>query len=266
MIRCLNYSFIAHYREMRASRPYLAHKVTNFIPIFGNKKIITFAFSKKNFHFIMTLNKLFLTLLAAATLASAAAQDIDLPAPSRTGGSSVMEAFWQRQSVRDFAPDSLSLQDLSDLMFAAQGINRPESAHITAPSAMNKQEVDLYVFLPGGVYLYDKAAHRLVQRADSDERALVAGFQDFVKTAPVVLVLVANLERFGQYDSFAMNMVCVDTGIVAQNINLFCAGRGLGSVPRALMSTKEISQRLGLSDMEVPIMNVVLGYPKKPAK
>ncbi|MCF0218877.1 MAG: SagB/ThcOx family dehydrogenase [Muribaculaceae bacterium] len=210
----------------------------------------------------MTLNKLFLVLIAAASLSSAVAQDIDLPAPSLTGGSSVMEAFWQRHSEREFAPDSLALQDLSDLMFAAQGINRPETAHITAPSAMNKQEVDLYAFLPDGVYFYDKAAHRLVKRANGDQRALVAGFQDFVKTAPVCLVLVGNLERFGQFDNFAMTMVSVDVGIVTENINLFCAGRGLACVPRSLMNTKDISQRLGLSDMELPIMNVVLGYPK----
>ncbi|MCF0213030.1 MAG: SagB/ThcOx family dehydrogenase [Muribaculaceae bacterium] len=212
------------------------------------------------------MRKTILSLMALGAVAAAPAQDIELVAPSREGGATVMEAFWQRHSEREFAPEALTPQDLSDLMFAASGINRPESAHITAPSAMNKQEIDLYAFTPEGVYLYDKAAHKLAKKADGDHRDKVAGFQEFVKTAPLVIVLVANLDRLGQYDTYSTTIVSIDAGIMAENINLFCTGRGLASVPRTLMNSKEISSRLGLSDTELPIMNVVVGYPKNTNK
>ena len=107
-----------------------------------------------------------------------------------------MKALSDRHSDREYAAKELSLQDLSDLLWAANGINRPDGKR-TAPSALNKQDIDIYVIMKEGAYLYDAKANSLQPIAKGDHRAAVAGSQDFVKSAPVSLVLVSDLSRFG---------------------------------------------------------------------
>jgi len=111
------------------------------------------------------------------------AQDISLPAPMTSGGKPLMDALSERQSSRSFSDKELSLQQLSDLLWAAWGINRPADARRTAPSSHNRQEMDVYVTLKSGLYLYDTGGNALKQIHDRDIRALT-GTQDFPALAP----------------------------------------------------------------------------------
>ena len=140
-----------------------------------------------------------LLLLAGLLVASlpGSAQDlqpIPLPKPRMEGGMPLMEALKNRKTAREFSPAELPPQVLSDLLWAGFGINRPENAHRTAPSAMNSQEVDIYVATAAGTYVYDAAGNRLVPVASGDIRART-GSQKFVKVAPVALLFVADLTR-----------------------------------------------------------------------
>ena len=123
--------------------------------------------------------------------------------------------------------------------------------------------MDIYVFLAKGVYLYDASKHVLKLVAEGDHRAVVAGRQDFVKQAPVSLVYVSDLSRFGMgLDEQVKLMGAMDAGIVSQNVNLFCAGVGLSTVPRASMDQEALRKLLKLSDTQVPMMNNPVGYSK----
>ena len=197
------------------------------------------------------------------TLHAQGAGELKLNRPDLNRGVNVMKAFSDRHSDREFSTRELSLQDLSDLLWAANGVNRPGDGKRTAPSALNKQDVDIYVFLAKGVYLYDASKHVLKLVAEGDHRAVVAGRQDFVKQAPVSLVYVSDLSRFGMgLDEQVKLMGAMDAGIVSQNVNLFCAGVGLSTVPRASMDQEALRKLLKLSDTQVPMMNNPVGYSK----
>ena len=186
------------------------------------------------------------------------AQTTNLPKPDMQRQTlSVMAAYQQRKSVREYSAKALSDQDMSDLLWAAQGQNRADG-HLTAPTAMNRQEIRLYVFTAKSVSLYDPKANTLTQVADGDHRDLMASGQAFAKDAPVVLLMVADLGNNQQ----AQAMAAVDTGIVCENINLFCSAAGLCTVPRATMDSKAISSLLGLNQNQIPLINNPVGYPK----
>ncbi|MBQ7142176.1 MAG: SagB/ThcOx family dehydrogenase [Bacteroidaceae bacterium] len=191
------------------------------------------------------------------------AQTTKLPTPDMKRQTiSVMETYKQRKSVREYSAKALSEQDLSDLLWAAQGQNR-EDGHLTSPTAMNRQEIRLYVFTEKSVSLYDPQANTLTQVASGDHRGIMASGQDFVKNAPVVLLMVADMDKFRSNNQHAQWMVAVDTGIVCENINLFCSAAGLCTVPRGTMDSKAISTLLGLNDNQIPLINNPVGYPSK---
>ena len=212
------------------------------------------------------MKQLMLLLAMCVTMTTLHAQgagELKLNRPDLNRGVNVMKAFSDRHSDREFSTRELSLQDLSDLLWAANGVNRPGDGKRTAPSALNKQDVDIYVFLSKGVYLYDASKHVLKLVAEGDHRAVVAGRQDFVKQAPVSLVYVSDLSRFGMgQDEQVKLMGAMDAGIVSQNVNLFCAGVGLSTVPRASMDQEALRKLLKLSDTQVPMMNNPVGYSK----
>lgn len=185
-------------------------------------------------------------------------QILKLNKPDIKRGLPVMTALEARHSTREFADRKLELQDLSDLLWAAVGINRQESGKRTAPTAMNKQEISIYVCLPEGAYLYDAGRHSLLPVAEGDFRTAVAGGQSFVNNAPACLVIVADLDKFGG-DVF---MPAMDAGIVSQNISLFCSGCGLVTVPRASMDQEQLKSSLKLIASQRPLMNHPVGYAK----
>jgi len=187
---------------------------------------------------------------------------IKLNTPDKTRGTTVMQALNDRKSVREYAPESLIPQDLSDLLWAANGINRPDGRR-TAPSARNLQSVELYVIFPEGAFHYDHKEHVLNPVASGDFRDALAGGQDFVKTAPLTIVMVADMTKYGNMSENSKMMAAVDVGIVCQNINLACAGLGLVTVPRGIMDHATLKNVLKLTDMHIILMNNPVGYPKK---
>lgn len=218
------------------------------------------------------MKKLLLAAVAAGCMSLAEAQhtkDVSLPLPDKNRGVSVMKALSQRMSVRECAQKDLSLSDLSDVLWAANGVNRPDEGRRTAPSALNKQDIDVYVFTDEAVYLYDYEHHALKHCVDGDWRQLLAGppsparAQDFVKAFPVILLFVSDMERFGMSGERVKLMAAMDAGIVSQNVSLFCAATGLCTVPRASMDADGIRKLLKLSDSQLPLMNNPVGYPKE---
>ena len=207
------------------------------------------------------MRKILLLSMVACMFSGLQAQElqtIKLLKPDTRRGEPVMTALEKRHSTREFADKNLELRDLSDLLWAAVGINRTESGKRTAPTAMNKQEIDVYVCKPEGAYLYDAKAHVLVPVVKGDFRPAVGGGQTFVNSAPVCLVIVADLEKFNG----EILMPAVDAGIVSQNISLFCASSGLVTVPRASMDQAKLKTVLKLKDSQRPIINHPVGYSK----
>jgi SagB-type dehydrogenase family enzyme len=158
----------------------------------------------------------------------------------------LMSALTSRQSRREFAPGPLPAQTLSDLLWAAAGINRHDLGGRTAPSAMNAQEVLLYAAMPQGLYLYDPVRHALQLTVAGDVRR-VTGQQDFVDSAPLDLVFVADHARMklvpaAQREAYAF----ASAGAMAQNVYLYCASEGLATVIRAWFDRHALSQAMGL--------------------
>ena len=120
-----------------------------------------------------------------------------LPAPQTSGGKPLMQALKDRHSTREFSPEKLPPQVLANLLWAAFGINRPDTGKRTAPSAMNWQEIDVYVATAEGLYVYDPKGNKLDPVLAEDVRG-ATGMQPFVKDAPVDLVYVADWRRRGQ--------------------------------------------------------------------
>lgn len=202
--------------------------------------------------------------LAFASFLNISAQDIKLNEPLKTGGVSVMEAFANRQSSSEFADRELSIQDLSSLLWAANGINR-ENGKKTAPSAQNSQDIDVYVALPKAVYRFDAQANNLILIAEGDYRGLAGGKKDN-PLPPSILYIVADASKYtpSAYNTMEhiTNMNKVDAGIVSQNISIFCSGMGLGTKPRAQMNHAELKKALKLSDSQTLILNHPVGYLK----
>lgn len=192
-----------------------------------------------------------------------------LPAPEHKCAATLDDALKQRRSVRDFdASRPLTASQLSDLLWAAAGINRPDDMHRTNPTALNKQEISIYVFTPGEVSLWNFEDNTLSTVAKGDHRSLLAGTsafsQDFVKEAPVVLLLVADAGKFDNPDAVQARMMAMaDAGIVCQNINLWCAASGLATVPRATMDAEGLRSLLGLGKYQFPALNNPVGYEKR---
>lgn len=189
--------------------------------------------------------------------------EMALPPAQTMGGLPLMQALQQRQSERDFRPDALAPQTLSDLLWAAAGINRTEHGGRTWPSAMNAQEVDLYVALPQGLYRYEPQRHVLLLIKAEDVRR-VTGYQDFVDNAPLDLVYVADHDRMkmvpaAQREAYAS----VASGAMAQNVYLFCASQGLGTVVRAWFDRDALTKAMGLTTDQQILLTQTVGYAKR---
>ena len=187
-------------------------------------------------------------------------ENIVLPPALRTGGMPVMEAFAARRSSRDFDTSrSLDLQTLSNLLWAAWGINRTKGR--TAPSSHNRQEIDLYVFLSSGVYRYNQVDHSLEMLFEEDLRA-ATGTQPFVGSAPVEIALISNTSKItGKTPQGVIESTYADTGFICQNIYIFCASEGLGTVARALVPKEELAAKLCLAPDQIITLVQTVGYP-----
>ena len=189
---------------------------------------------------------------------------IPLPPPQTDGGKPLMQALGLRATSRAFAPDPIPAQTLSNLLWAAWGINRPADRKRTAPSARNRQEIDLMVVRVDGTFLYDAAANRLLPVAAGDHRALT-GVQSFVKDAPLTLLMVADTSRMkgAEKDPDQRQWIWADAGFISQNIYLFCDSEGLATGVRALLDRPVLAKALGLKDHQVILLAQCVGRPAR---
>jgi nitroreductase len=210
----------------------------------------------------------FLTMLAFGLSVSLCRTEelkpIPLPPPQTEGGMPLMQALKQRRTTRDLKPAELPAQVLANLLWAGFGINRPETGHRTAPSAMNSQEVDLYVALAGGLYLYEPKASRLNPLLAGDFRARISP-QAFATNAPAVLIYVADLSRLAKAKADQRSFyAAIDTGCISQNVYLYCASEGLATVVFAVEGAP-LASVINLKPDQKIILAQAVGYPA-PAK
>lgn len=173
-----------------------------------------------------------------------------------------MQAFGERASANTWSDKALSLNDLSDLLWAANGINRPDSGKRTAPSALNAQDVDIYVFTTEAVYLYDAKAQQLTPVTSGDHREeVLIGHGGKPVMAPIELILVSDGSRFpfGSAEQ-RRDWGCLDAGIVSQNISIFCAATGLTTRPRASINANKLKEILKLGEGQTPLLDHPVGY------
>jgi nitroreductase len=191
---------------------------------------------------------------------------IKLNPPDLNGGISLMAALKKRKTTRDMSDKKLTLQQLSDLLWSADGVNRPDGKR-TSPAAMGIYCVDIYVVLPEGIYLYDAAKHELKLVAKGDFRKL-AGMQDFVFITPVNLVYVFTLKN--PQNSRGPAPVPeekrkvwgdVEVGCMVQNVSLYCASQGLASVVRGMLDQKKFGETIKVKPEQIVVAQTI-GYPK----
>jgi nitroreductase len=235
-------------------------------------------------------------IFSPAWLAAAELQAIKLNPPNLKRGLPMMETLAVRASSREFAEKDLSLQDLSDLLWATDGMSRPAENKSTAPSAMNAHDIRIYVFMKDGAYLYDSPRHELLPVLGGDYRSQLMAARPPRPAAPpapapagttppaplaaaaptsspppppapsnppVQIILVSDGERFTRGDpARKFEWGALDAGIVSQNISLFCAATGLKTVPRAMIDKARIKELLKLTDAQNVFLNHPVGYAK----
>lgn len=191
---------------------------------------------------------------------------VHLPSPDMQGGKPLMAALRARRTKRSFSPKKLSQQQLSDLLWAAAGVNRADSGGRTAPTARNWQEIDVYAALQDGLYRYDAGRNLLTQITAKDLRG-ETGRQPFVAEAPVNLIYVADFEKMkGASDADKAFYAATDTGFVAQNVYLFCASEGLATVVRGALDKEGLAKAMGLPSTQRVTLAQTVGLPGKEEK
>jgi len=198
---------------------------------------------------------------AGAVYAAEKASVAKLPPPRTDKGKPLMLALKERASSRNFSQRELPLAVLSDLLWAACGVNRPEKGGRTAPSAHNMQEIDIYVAKADGLYRYNASDHTLEHVLSEDIRA-ATGVQRFVAQAPVNLVYVADYARMGKVGKEKDFYSATDTGFISQNVYLFCASEGLATVVRGWFEAEKLHAAMKLKPSQKIILTQTVGYPQ----
>jgi len=210
------------------------------------------------FCLVLPLMLIYVNVVFAGELKS-----IQLPKPQLDGGKPLMQVLKERKSAREFSSEKLPLQVLSNLLWAASGVNRPESGRRTAPTAANWQEMDIYVATADGLYLYEPKSHQLKTILGEDIRVLT-GRQPFVKEAALNLIYVADFSRIGRGTNEERDFFsAADTGFIAQNVYLFCASEGLATVVRANIDRPTLGKTMKLGPDQRITLSQTVGYPKK---
>lgn len=205
-----------------------------------------------------------LSLSGALALATDDLKPIALPAPQFHSGKPLMQTLRERRTTREFKTDKLKPDLLANLLWAAFGINRPTTGQRTAPSAMNSQELDIYVALPEGLFLYDAKVQALTPVLARDLRATTGG-QDSIKAAPVTLIFVADLARLSKATPASRPLYAnFDAGCICQNVYLFCASEGLATVVHDL-DRAPLAQAMNLKPEQQIIFVQAVGFPKDAA-
>lgn len=210
----------------------------------------------------MKKNKIITMALATMTgLASfctqASAQETALPKPTQSNvAGSLTKALQDRRSTRTFTDKAVTDQTLADLLWAADGVNRKDGKR-TAPSAMNRQDVTIYVGKADGTFRYDAASNKLVKIGGGDLRKAAAGRNKFIETAPIVLVIASDTGLTGGNKAISG----LNVGAVMQNVYLYCAANGLATVCCYAGDTpKDVRKFLGIKENILPLVYMPVGY------
>lgn len=206
---------------------------------------------------------LILTLTVVTFTAFSQQKIFNLPQPEKEGGKPLMEALNERQSSRSFTNKEMPTETLSNLLWAAFGINRPESGKRTAPTSRNVQDIDIYVTTKDGAYLYLPEKHALRQVEDQDIREHM-GKQDFTANAAVNLVYVSDFSKYdGNNDEVKRITASAHSGFIGQNVYLYAASEGLSTVFRAWIDKDLIHEKLDLPDDHHVMYCQSIGYPEE---
>ena len=206
---------------------------------------------------------LFLALSMAMQVSAQDLKPIALPKPQTTIGRPFMQVLQERKTIREFSTEKVPLQQLANLLWAGFGINRATNSHRTAPSAMNSQEIDIYVASAEGVYVYDAAGHQLKPVLAQDIR-LKTGSGAFMKDAPLSLVFVADYSRLTKSKAEEKPFyAAIDTGFISENIYLYCASEGLGTVIHMAGDTAGLAKAMQLKPEQKIVIAQAVGFPKK---
>jgi len=213
--------------------------------------------------FIFCFLVLAFSLICPSFTSAQEAKEIKLLKPQTEGGRPLMQVLKDRQSLREFSTEKLPLQVLSNLLWAADGVNRPESGKRTAPSAVNWQNIDIYVAMSDGLYIYDTINHVLKQILAEDIRAMT-GKQDFVKDVPLNLIYVADFSKITRGTDEDKNFYsAAHTGYISQNVYLYCASEGLSTVVRGMIDREAMAKLMKLRPDQKVMLAQSVGYPKK---
>lgn len=206
---------------------------------------------------------IFFSFIPTASVWAEGSKTIDLPKPQIDQGRPLMQVLKDRASSREFSAEKIPIQVLSNLLWAAFGVNRPDSGKRTAPSARNWQEIDIYVATAEGLYLFDAKSHSLQHVISEDIRAMT-GTQSFAKEAPVNLVYVADTSKIGGAKPEDRDIYAgADTGHISQNVYLYCASEGLATVIRGSIDRDTLAKVMKLRPDQKVILAQTVGYPKK---
>jgi len=196
-----------------------------------------------------------------SAFAAEEAKTVALPPPRSTGGKPLIEALMLRRSTREYSDRPLPQQVMSDLLWAAFGVNRP-SGDRTAPYWRHIMVIDVYASMADGVWLYDPKQHALVPHARDDIR-VQTGQQDFVGAAPLNLIYVAHGERMQDVAPEDRRLYAsVDAGFIGQNVYLFCASEGLATVFRGAVDAAKLGRTMQLDKDQFVTFAQTVGYPR----
>lgn len=197
------------------------------------------------------------------TTISPNAKKIQLSKPT-DNNVTLLQALKDRHSTRDFSNKEVTDEDLSTILWAACGFNRPESGMITAPSAMNSQDVVVFVFRKDGAFRYEPKDNCLVKVSEKNLRSLVNGPQPFESPAPLAIVIASNNAKLPESIPAPVKarLGAIDAGYVSENICLACSALGLSTVPRMTMDTDGLKKELNLDNNFDLVLNNLIGYSK----
>jgi len=208
------------------------------------------------------MRRMFITGLTLLLCSQILAEEIRLLPPQFENNASLFEALKNRRTERSFSEKELSLQQLSNLLWAATGVNRPDSEKRTAPTAHNDQEIDVYVAMKTGLYLYNAKGHILDFIHANDIRKQT-GKQKFTGTAPINLIYVADHNKMKGDKESKKFYSATDTGFISQNVYLYCAAEGLATVVRGWVDKEELAAEMILRPGQHIVLAQTVGYTKQ---
>ena len=194
---------------------------------------------------------------AASAKIDPKAETVALPAPAKTGGMPLMQALAERKTVREYKPGELDAATLSEILYAANGVNRPDGKR-TIPTAMNKQDLEVYVALPGAAYHYDAKANKLVRIDAGDFRAELIMNKSMANNSACILVYASDSTKFPNDIKYP----AIHVGEASQDVYLYCASKGLGTVSLGMYDEKGVRKVFKLDDKMTVILAQAIGFPK----